>query len=228
LSFVGLIAPLELEARCLGRLRVDPSFQVAVSGVGPNAALAAARKLAGQGAGALVSWGMAAGLTGSVSPGDLVVAERVLDGDESLIGSPQWVQDLERALVGSKVRMARGAICGLTAPLQSPLDKRVLGQSALAADMESVAVARVACAHGLPWLVCRVVVDGVNDRVPNAALAALVAGVGTRAALVPMLFSLLDCPADWPCMLRLAENARRARRTLKRVARVLTGPAGCG
>ena len=79
---LGIVIALDAEARTLagrtGHFLSHDSYQVMVSGPGPQRAEAAARALLAAGCDALMSFGLAGGLAPHLRPGALVLAERVL------------------------------------------------------------------------------------------------------------------------------------------------------
>lgn len=91
---------------------------------------------------------------------------------------------------------------------------------ALAVDLESGAVARVAARHGLPFAVLRAVCDPAGRALPPAALAALDSQGAIGAWRV--LASVLAHPGQIAALLALAGDAARARRAL--LARIKTIP----
>jgi hypothetical protein len=88
---------------------------------------------------------------------------------------------------------------------------------AVAADMESSAVAEVASAERVPFIVVRAIVDTAQDAVPAAALSATGAGQD-RPRLGRLLASLARTPGELPALIRLARRYRSASRTLAAVA----------
>lgn len=214
----GVVVALHFEARCLGPLARAPAIAVAVSGVGPEAAGRAAESLAAAGVGRLISWGTAAGLAPDLCAGDLVLADAVLDRGEFLCCTAAWLARV-RAALAPYLNCRCGKLYGLEAPLPAPQAKRRLGREtgAVAADMESGAIARCAARHRLEFLAVRAIVDGVADAVPPAALAAL---NGPRIALFPLLGALAKSPGELAPLLKLAGNSRRARRALTLAGRL--------
>ena len=84
----GLTAEARIAARCGGLLRAG--------GGTPAGAERAARQLVAEGAGALVSFGLAGGLDPALRPGALVVPARITLPDESMatalaMVSPNWL-----------------------------------------------------------------------------------------------------------------------------------------
>jgi len=88
---------------------------------------------------------------------------------------------------------------------------------AVAADMESSAVAEVASAARVPFLVVRAIVDTAQDALPEVALSA--AGAGEeRLRLSRLLATLARTPGELPALIRLAHRYRTASRALAAVA----------
>jgi hypothetical protein len=83
--------------------------------------------------------------------------------------------------------------------------------------MESSAVAEVASAGQVPFLVVRAIVDTAQDALPEVALSA--AGTGEdRLRLGRLLATLARTPAELPALIRLAHRYRTASRALAAVA----------
>jgi adenosylhomocysteine nucleosidase len=172
----------------------------------PGGAADASVRLIGQGATALVSFGLAGGLDPVLRPGAVVVAADVLE-------------DGERLSVDGALAARFGGITGHTVLAGSTVvadaaEKRALfaATGAQVVDLESGAVARIAQSHGLPFAVVRAVCDPAERDLPPAALAALdpSGGIG----LMPLLRSLLNRPSQIHGLLTLARDAARARRAL--------------
>ncbi|MFU8830971.1 MAG: hypothetical protein ACNA7J_02335 [Wenzhouxiangella sp.] len=217
---IGIIAALDMEARCLGRLGKYPGIAVAISGPGPIRAHAAAARLAGAGVSGLVSWGMAAGLRQDLAPGQIVLATRVIDsGGRCLTCSKSWRAQVEAILVDNPPIMA-GDVVQVDVPLLYASEKIALGRSsnALAADMESGAIGRVARDHRIDFLAIRAVVDTADDEIPAAAVAGM---SGSGIAVHRVLTTLLRSPGQLPALLRLARNSGKARAALREVAGVI-------
>jgi adenosylhomocysteine nucleosidase len=192
-------------------------------GIGRARASRAALDLLQAGAGALMSWGTAAGLSPELEHGDLVLARDVVSRDGHHFGAdPAWHQRLWEA-VASKGRCFGGGLAEADGVLVDADDKLRMHtlSGALVADMETAAVAEVAHGAGVPALFARTVSDTVAVRIPASALAALDAN-GDVAAM-RCLARLAGQPADLPALLRLATGFRAACARLARLA-ALAGP----
>ncbi len=154
---------------------------------------------------------VSSGLAGALQPG-LVAGDVVLDGPDALIAR------LREALPDARV----GQVLGSEAPIASVQAKAAAGRDgALAVDMESQVVRRVAARHGRPWLVARVISDDAGHALPPAALVGMRADGGV--ALGAVLWSLVRQPGQLPALLRTARDAERAFAALGRLHHVLGG-----
>jgi len=221
LSFTGVVAALEFEARSLGQLS-DGSL-ISVSGIGADNAARAARALVAAGAGALLSWGVAGALDPQLSCGTAVLPAEVLRQGQRYATSRRWRERLLAALQGH-VRLATGALLTSEPAVAAAALKASLFRQtrAVAVDMESAAVAEVAADHGLPFLALRVILDRARDSLPESILRALNPAASRhpgRARGRALLWPLLCAPADWGRLLRLAAQYRVARRALGQCGR---------
>jgi adenosylhomocysteine nucleosidase len=172
-STVGIVVALMQEARMFGaRLpgpnevaRIDRHLLVCVGGVGAARAHAAARLLVMQGASALMSWGVAAALIPGLESGSLLLPGSVVGSDGVVLPvDSAWHESL-RDDASLDVRPLAEASSMLTTRAQ----KLALGDAAqaVAADMESAAVGRVARQAGIPFLIVRAVCDDCETAVPS-------------------------------------------------------------
>jgi nucleoside phosphorylase len=131
------------------------------------------------------------------------------------------------AFAGTPVeaKAVRGTMAGVAAPLAGEQEKRSLYRStgALAVDMESHIAGAIAQARGLPFAVCRAIVDPAWRSLPKAATVGL-RDDGTTTIL-PILRELLREPKQLGALLRIAGDARAAKGSLVQ-ARHAMGRAG--
>jgi adenosylhomocysteine nucleosidase len=197
----GLVTGLRAEARIARSLGA-----VAVGGGLSEGAGAAAERLVRAGATALISVGLCGGLHPDLRPGAIVVPRAVITAD----GRAGCDAALTAALGGVSAASLLAACSVVAEPTRKAELFKATG--AVAVDLESGAVARVAERYGLPFAVLRVVCDAADTRLPRAALLALdhtgSIGVWRVAA------SLLAAPAQVPALLTLARGAAAARTAL--------------
>lgn len=191
---------------------------IQLSGIGPRRAGEAARNLLEHGATALLSWGSAGGLIPTLSPGSLVLPSLVIDTDQSLYSTdPTWHGRLLNRLKGC-VDLHQGPLAESGTVLRSSTEKRVLFErtGAVAVDMESGAVAKVAQEAHAPFMAIRAIADPFDMAIPETSLAA-VDELG-RIRFLTLLKKLAEHPFELFPMILLGWNFRTAQLTLAKVA----------
>jgi adenosylhomocysteine nucleosidase len=212
---VGTVIVVGLRAEAMLARRLG--LPVMIGGGTAAGAEVAARRAIDDGATALVSFGLAAGLDPSLRPGDLVVPTAVICDEGTFAADPALMTWLGGAT--PNLLLADGMVA------ESAETKHRLWETTGAAtlDLESGAVARVATQRGLPFAALRVVCDPAERDLPPAALAALDARGAIGLARVAS--SVTARPGQIPALLRLAADAVTARRALGRRVRELAGVA---
>jgi hopanoid-associated phosphorylase len=175
----------------------------------------------------IISFGTAGGLAPDLEPGAVIIAQAV-DGPLGTVATDaDWSARLAAALSATPLgaRVHRGRMAGVAAPLTGAEEKAALHRSsgALAVDMESHIAGAIAAAHGVPFAVCRAIVDPAWRSLPSAATAGLRDDGST--AIAPILRELLKQPSQLGPLLRVAGDARAARTALVQ-ARHALGAAG--
>ena len=192
-------------------------YPVCVGGGTPAGAADAAYELVEQGVNALVSFGFAGGLDPALRPGTVVIPNSILSEGHSYATEPA-LADRFGGLTGHC--LVADALAATDAAAKRRLHAKT---GAHAIDLESGSVARVALAHGLPFVVVRAISDAAERDLPPAALQAL--DRRGRIDLMRVLGSLLRQPMQLPALLSLASDALLARRALVGLtARRLSGP----
>jgi hopanoid-associated phosphorylase len=180
-----------------------------------------------RGCSGIISFGTAGGLAPDLQPGSLIVADAVEGPFGRLQTDRPWSDRLAAALAAGPLsaRLRRGLMAAVTAPLVTAGDKDVLHRSngALAVDMESHIAGAKAAAHGVPFAVCRAIVDPAWRTLPSAATAGLRDDGST--ALGPILRELIRQPSQLGALMQVAVDARAARLSLVQARRAM-GEAG--
>ncbi len=169
-------------------------------------AMLAAERLVRNGVNALVSFGVAGGLDPAMRPGTILVPREVLTDAERLPTD----QTLGRRLGTPSPIILFGA----DSIVSSAAAKTELftATRAVAVDMESGAIARVAARHGIPFAVLRAICDPAEHDLPPAAL---VLPDRHGAIMLRRIFhSILTQPRQLRSLPALAANAMAARRAL--------------
>ncbi|UOA07211.1 phosphorylase [Methylobacter sp. S3L5C] len=194
---------------------------VAYSGAGPINAHLAAELLIAKGVGRLVSWGCAAALSASLKPGDLILADKLIDaGNSEMAVNADWHGDIKNRLAKFMV-VHSGTLAESISIVSSSIDKKQLHSitGAVALDMESTAIAKVASQHVLPFISIRAIVDPVVMNLPLAINYSL--NNGGDIVLGKLLLFLLLHPAELPGLIKLGLHFNAAKKSLKLAASLL-------
>ncbi len=153
---------------------------------------------------ALVSAGFSGAIVPGLCVGDLILADAVGDGDGG-----SWPATWP-ARTGP---YPRGRLLTVASLVGRPEEKRRLGQrsGAVAVDMETAAVARLATAAGVPFGCLRVISDDVDTPLSEALLAVLASG---RVRPGRLATAVLRRPGLIAELLRLGAHTRQGARRL--------------
>lgn len=203
------------------------TLALAYSGAGASNAEAAAQLLIAQGANQLISWGCAGALSANLKSGDLVLADELIDADGAIITiDHEWHRRVRTVLEKAACQSSGFALrCGSLLESKTLVttsdDKQLLHRqsTAIALDMESVAVAKVAHAQAFPFLVIRAIADPVTMDLPQAVSYAL--NEQGDVQLGKLLTFLLKHPKELKGLISLGQHFNAAKRTLKLVANQL-------
>lgn len=228
---IGIVTGLAAETR-IARRALAGSFseteiedRLVCAAAKPARARASAEQLCDAGARALLSFGVAGGLDEGLSPGDLVLADRVILPDGQTVSSgTDWHASVMDQAAAAGLRLHTGALVGSDTAVAGVRAKRALRQDtgALAVDMESHLVAEVAAARGLPFLVLRAVADPVGHALPRIAMGALDDSGHPRKGLV--MLRLCRRPWELPALRALNRSFKSALTALERAATDLGAP----
>jgi hopanoid-associated phosphorylase len=194
---------------------------VACSGAGPVNAQSAAELLVAEGATRLISWGCAAALSVFLKPGDLILADKLTDaGNVEMAVNADW-RDYTQNILATFIVVHTGRIAESISIVSSSKDKKQLHSitGAVALDMESISIAKVARQHTLPFLAIRVIADPVNMTLPLAINHSL--NDRGEIELGKLLLFLVLHPAELPGLIKLGLHFKAAKKTLKSVAKHL-------
>jgi adenosylhomocysteine nucleosidase len=226
LTRIGIVAALPAEAHSLGPrsgarrglASLADGTLLVVSGIGGVAAAQAAEALVTAGATALVSWGVAGGLDPALRAGTILLPAEVVSSE----GVPhptahEWRERVRVALVAQRPQSG-GRLLSSARIIETAAEKSAAFHrtGAAAVDMESLAIAEVAAARGVPFLAVRVIIDTATDVLPRAVTAASHSG---RVQIWRLLRAIVVAPRDLAGLFRLARRYAAARRSLAAVAR---------
>ncbi len=193
------------------------------SGAGPKNAAKATQLLIDQGAERLISWGCAAALKATLHPGDLVMPETLCpeekDQFSQLSISSPWFEYVLNNL--SILKPFTGSLAESATIVAKSSDKKLIHKQAraIALDMESIAVAKIAQENNMDTLVIRCIADPVTMDLPQAVCYAL--NQQGDIVIIKLLWFLLTHPKELPSLITLGLNFNAAKNKLKLVAKHL-------
>jgi adenosylhomocysteine nucleosidase len=226
---LGIVVSLPRELKGLTRQRIPVgtwraitnNTLVALSGMGAERAHRAGAVLVSQGAKALLSWGCAAALDDRISPGCLIIPERIIGASGEIHKvDTEWHQRLCKTLEHEHP-VHTEALVESDAIMKTAAEKRALAKrtQAAATDMESAAQARLAQEHKLPFVALRAIVDTVSTDIPENVLKAL--DPQGNVSVWKLLASSCLAPADWMKLVQLGIQFSAAQRTLKKTRKLV-------
>ncbi len=199
---LGIVVGLAAEARIVRGF----GSPIEVGGGGARGAETAAMRLVANGVDALLSVGLAGGLDPRLRASDLVVPRSVVTWTNEA-----WPVDIGLA---NRLGSPAGSMLAADDILATRTEKQKAWEAtgALAADIESGAVGRIAARHGLRFAVLRVVCDPAHRTLPPAALMAL----DDQGRISPdaLIRSIARQPCQIPSLIVLGREAALARRAL--------------
>lgn len=222
---LGVVVALPGEAAGFGKLRVRvgecTTFDwgvLAVAGMGCESARNAASALIERGAQALLSWGIAGGLSSELVPGDLLLPRRIVSEDGEWLADRALRARVQESL-GGGAREGGDLYCS-DAPVAAAEAKRSLAARGMSAvDMESAGVAMIARRARAPFVAVKAICDPASREIPEIALRLLDRDGGIRWRALPD--ALRQGPRAWHELNVLRGDMVAARGRLWRAARAL-------
>lgn len=215
---LATLTPVKLaQGECLSP---NQNLIICYAGAGPINAGLAAQTLIKKGAGRLISWGCAAALSAQLKPGDLVLTDQVISATDNISSESDWIETVAAQLT-NPLSICKQAITSSQTIIAASSEKQQLHQQTAAAalDMESLAIAKTAKRHDLPFLVIRAIADPASMTLPQAVVESL--NQQGRVELPKLLKFLLSHPWEIPALIKLGIHFNAAQKTLRAVARQL-------
>ena len=214
------VTGLALEAR----IAAGHGVRTLVSAVDPQRLAAALEHAVHEGASAIISFGVAGGLTADIPPGTWLVGRCIVTPARRWRCDAEWGQLLLARLPGARY----AELAGSDHVVLQPDDKLALHErtGAIAVDTESHIAAAIAELHGLSFAAFRVVADAASRTLPPAASLAI--GRNGRVRVAAVVASIARTPRQIPSLVRTAIDARAAFRALLRGRRLLGARFGYG
>ena len=213
-----------LRAECIDEFRVTRGtlagrpIHLIQSGIGSARAGRAAGKLLDRlPCVGVWSLGFAGGLESGLRRGDLVCADRLVreTGEGGAEGAGPPADRLAAALRTAGLRAHTGPVLTVGVPLRSAAAKRsaYARTGAVAVEMEASGVAEAARARGVPWVALKVILDGVEDPLPEVTARCMT--VEGNLAMGGLAAVLWAGGGSLGALWRLGRAAAGARRALR-------------
>lgn len=225
---LGIIVALAEELKSLTNQTIETGSSINLkedvllflSGTGPERAGEAASLLVEQGASALLSWGCAAGLISELKPGNLLLPEQIHSADGIVLPvDKDWHNRLQHILSGD-IPILKGSLLEYVKIISDPDEKRLLNENsqAIAVDMESAAIAKVAQKNNLVFLAIKAIADTSHQRIPQSVLKSLDTHgqINKRVLIKHALLHPFDCIA----LAQLGRQFSLAKKTLLKIATI--------
>jgi adenosylhomocysteine nucleosidase len=203
---------------CFTGRQAGRAYWLVATGIGQEAASAAATAVLSRGAALAISAGFAGALLPESAVGETMVATSVVPGTfdgtwreagDSIVCDDAVIRAIQAAAAQVGATIRSGPMVSITTVLFRGTDKQQVRRStgAIALDMESAAIGTVARAHGVPFAVIRTVSD-------------------TAAEDLPLDFNVFLKPWGWPrgiAALLLAPSSVIGLNRLRRSSRLAAG-----
>ena len=224
---IGFVIALPQELRTLTRKRarpgevinLSPHANIILSSMGSVNAAAAANKHIESGATLLISWGCCAGLRKDLDAGTIVIPSNIIpaNGDSIIAGGT-----IREKLIDSISRYATidtGPIAEAENLLRNADYKRELYHKtkAVAADMESAAIAKIANNKNIDFIAIRAIADDANTVMPSCIEKAMNEDGGVN--MFSFLINLLKHPSELKALIHVANGFNYAQKALKQIAK---------
>jgi len=212
------------KAVCVSGLAVEARIArtagfAAVVGAGDRERTAALAQAAAARTDCLVSFGIAGGLAPELEAGTIVVSGEVVSDGHHWAIEPSAREQLSR--FARSIGAVEGVVLGASSILATQIEKEQAraATDALAVDLESDIVARIATALGIPFIVLRSIADTARRDLPPGALVPLTAE--GRPDFSSILAAVLRRPFQVAGMIGLARETAIALAALIGPARAL-------
>ena len=217
--------PRPARALCISGLAVEAKIARAaglsvVVGAGNRERTEALIEAAATGMDCLVSFGIAGGLAPRLPSGTVIVSGNVVSERQRWTVDDKYHTRLNEFASG--IGAVEGPVFAASAVLATRSEKQRAwaATGALAVDLESEIVARVAAALGIPFLVLRTVADTARRDLPPASLIPLAADGTLNHSRI--FAAVLRRPFQLAGLIGLAHETRRALSALVGPARALS------
>jgi len=224
---LGIVIALtgEIEPLTQGKIKIKPgsisklsdNVLLAFSGIGTDNARIASGLLLNQGATALLSWGSAAALSEKLTSGSLILPLTIIDNNGACYNvDSNWHERVSKS-ISPQISFSTDSLVNSPDILANSKHKQNLRAvtGAIAVDMESAAIGKLAHEHNIPFMVIRAIADGADMSIPRWLMSSI--DEYGRIRFLPMLVSMVLHPNEWLEVARLNRGFSAALATLRDV-----------
>lgn len=225
---IGIIIPLIQEASVFKikkrdtrrPVEISENLLIYVSGVGIKNATNAVEVLAPK-VSHLISWGTAAGLSRHLKPGDLLLPDLIIDKNKVEFKTDSSFKNKLIELISNDLSYESGLLCESTNILKEAKEKEAFGEkyNAMACDMESAVIAKLADQKGISFNALRVISDDYSTPIPKSVYSSI--NKNGDFSIRKFLFQVLLSPKDIIQIIRLGKNFSKAKKTMQELKKVL-------
>ncbi len=190
----------------------DSDVRVVITGMGSERAQRVARTVLDWRPGICIAAGFAGGLNAAYRAGEVLVAANVRDGEtQRTLANEARLVDLAEEAGARRI----GTLCTSAYVISRVEDKRRMGQTADAVDMESFFILNEAQERGIPGVAIRAVSDAADERLPLDFTQVL--DDRGRVRIARLARDIARSPQRIPGLIRLGSASRRGAQKLAKV-----------
>jgi adenosylhomocysteine nucleosidase len=226
LKNLGIITALLREARCFVKKPhrdhlniISQNISLLISGIGQQRAEIAANNMLEFGVDSLLVAGTCGGLSPALNPGDIIMpAEIITDTQLTMQVSPAWHHRARDLLTDLSVPIHTQNMLSTGRVISQSVDKaRTYNDTnAIAVDMESAAIIKVALAWQVPVLVIKTVIDPADFTIPDFVLKN--SNAYGDVNICSLIKSCIVNPVRLGPLLRLAGDYSKSNQSLKLIS----------
>jgi adenosylhomocysteine nucleosidase len=220
----GVITAMPAEAKTFNSgsgYSEQNSWHFAPGSAGQKNARLSAKSLLEQGCDCLISWGVAGALDPQLTAGDLIVTSAVInDRSECFNFDSDDLKSLVETFKSLDPKVG-GLLYSAEKPVPLAIEKQELHEKfhAESVDMESAAIAKVACDAQINFIAVRCIVDRSDCDLPVAATSSF--KDNGKVDVFQLLKALTQNPLQLVPLIRLGLNYYSALRHLRKAATLL-------
>lgn len=225
---IGIIVPLTQEASVFKinknatkkPIAISDNLLLFVSGVGIKNASNAVNLLAPK-VTHLISWGTAAGLSKILKAGDLLLPDLIMDENGTEYTANSHFKNQLIKLLPNDISYESGLLCESINILKDVEEKGAFKKkhNAIACDMESATIAKLAKQKGISFNALRVITDDYKTTVPKTVFLSI--NENGDFKITKFIFQLILNPKDIFQIINLGKNFSKAKKTMLELKKAL-------